>query len=322
MQELPTPHNNFFHFALSDKRNARSLIRTQLPGELVQRLRLPTLQLESGSFIDPDLREKFSDLLYSVEMDPSDEDDLDEALIYVLFEHKSHIDPFTPLQLLSYVVRIWEKRVRDGLSLCPVIPLVIYHGETRWSAARSVQELVPYSVEMAEFQAGLGFKLLDLSQLADSGIDGEPLLQSTLQLLKYSRSQQLLERLVDILAVVVREMPERELANWVDAIGSYVVSANDNLDQVQYKQTLASVLPTKYVVGSIADQLLTQGREEGREAGLEEGLEVGGLIGQIRLSEQLLDLPLSPPEELRASGRQSMQDYLTKLQQQLRDRLS
>jgi predicted transposase YdaD len=68
MEQLPTPHNNFFHFALSHLPNARSLIETQLSEAALAELDLETLQVETGSFIDADLTEKFSDLLMSVQL--------------------------------------------------------------------------------------------------------------------------------------------------------------------------------------------------------------------------------------------------------------
>ena len=63
MEQLPTPHNNFFHFALAHLPNARSLIKTQLSQAALAELQLDTLALQAGSFIDSDLRETFSDLL-------------------------------------------------------------------------------------------------------------------------------------------------------------------------------------------------------------------------------------------------------------------
>ena len=78
-------------------------------------MNLDTLQLETGSFVDADLREKFSDLLFSVELKSIPADAVSkQALVYFLFEHKSQSDPLTVLQMLSYMVRIWEKRVRDS----------------------------------------------------------------------------------------------------------------------------------------------------------------------------------------------------------------
>jgi len=59
MDQLPTPHNNFFHFALSHLPSARSLIESQLDAKALRELRLDTLRVETGSFVDPDLREKY-----------------------------------------------------------------------------------------------------------------------------------------------------------------------------------------------------------------------------------------------------------------------
>jgi predicted transposase/invertase (TIGR01784 family) len=120
------------------------LIETQVSAAALAELDLDTLQLEDGSFVDPELREKFSDLLRSVRLaGKRPTENGDQALVYFLFEHKSQSDPLTVLQLLSYIVRIWEKRQREGLPLCPIVPLVVYHGETGWTAARSVAELDP-----------------------------------------------------------------------------------------------------------------------------------------------------------------------------------
>jgi hypothetical protein len=68
---------------------------------------------------------------------------------------------------------------------------VVYHGESGWSAARRLGELIRSPEGLAEYQVEFVFRLLDLSQLSDSEITGNLVLQSTLRLLKYSRGQQL-----------------------------------------------------------------------------------------------------------------------------------
>ena len=169
MEQLPTPHNNFFHFALSHLPNARSLIEMQLSKAALAELDLGTLQVETGSFIDADLTEKFSDLLMSVQLSRAptallQESVVDSALVYFLFEHKSQSDRLTVFQLVTYIVRRWEKRLRDGLALCPIIPLVVYHGERGWTAARSLRELLGCPFALAEYQVDFRLPLLDLNQ--------------------------------------------------------------------------------------------------------------------------------------------------------------
>lgn len=317
MEQLPTPHNNFFQFALSHLPNARSLIETQLSSAALAELNLDTLQLESGSFIDTDLREKFSDLLLSVRLadtivDTTAKNAEERALVYFLFEHKSQSDPLTVFQLLTYIVRIWEKRLRDGLPLCPIVPLVVYHGESGWTAARSISELVRSPKGLTDYQVNFQFPLMDLSQLSDEDISGGPILQSTLRLLKYSRSRFLVGKLGDILELIARSLPAGRLSDWIHAIGVYVMSVNNNIDSQQYKQTLKSVFPTQFEPGSLADRLLIQGREEGREE--------GKLGGKIQMLQELLGDAVTSDEDLLTRDRDTLTAELAALQSRLRRR--
>ena len=321
MDPLPTPHNNFFQFSLSHPPHARSLIESQLSQAALSTLNLDTLQLEQGSFVDADLRDKHSDLLFSANLTKSDSAGVDRsALVYLLFEHKSHSDPLTTLQLLSYLVRIWEQRVRDGQPLCPILPLVVYHGESGWSAARSITDLIGCPDELLEYQVNFHMNLLDLSELPDEAIPGERILRSTLQLLKYSRSRDLAEKLRAILGWIREAEPDDVLSDWIQAIGIYVISVNKTMDNQQYKQTLESILPTQFEVGSLADRLLTRGRAEGREEGLQEGMERGNLTGKIQvLSEMLGDPPVSVAE-LQKCNQAELEVMLKELQDRLHRR--
>lgn len=319
MEQLPTPHNNFFHFALSHLPNARSLIETQLSQAALAALDLDTLQLEPGSFVDEDLREKFSDLLLSVQLaDSVQESPRDRALVYFLFEHKSQSDPLTVFQLATYIVRIWEQRLRDGLPLCPIVPLVVYHGERGWTAAKSLSELIPSPSGLADYQISFRMPLLDLSQLSDEEIEGEPVLRSTLRLLKYSRSKYLVEKLGEILQFIVQSLPQRSVPQWIQAVGVYVMTVNREIGAEEYKQTLKSILPTQFEPGSLADRLLVQGREEGRE----EGLQRGELRGKIHLLQEMLGEPLAPNEELDGQPLSELAEVISQLQGRLRGRKS
>ncbi len=196
---LPTPHNNLFIFALSHIPAARSLIETRFPASVVEQLDLDSISIESGSFVEPSLAEKFSDVLLSIKLRNVEEYSSQRVLAYFLFEHKSEPDPLTVLQLLSYVIRIWEREIREGRRLSPILPLVIYHGERPWNAPTSIGELIECPESMREYLVKFTFPLFDLTQTADSSIVGDPFLQSTLQLLKYGRTDQLSGRLGSIL---------------------------------------------------------------------------------------------------------------------------
>lgn len=61
-----TPHDLVFKTFLSRMETARDFIAIHLPPALLRLCDLQTLQLESGSFIEEDLRPYFSDMLYSL----------------------------------------------------------------------------------------------------------------------------------------------------------------------------------------------------------------------------------------------------------------
>ncbi len=319
--KLPSAHDKFFHFALSHLPVARGLIEMRLPLEVQLAIDLDTLGIESGSYIDADLREKHSDLPLSarlaesvepVEADVQIRRNRNEVLVYVLFEHKSESDPLTVLQLLSYIVRIWERRVRDGLPLCTIIPIVVYHGASRWSAAQRLEDLVLVPESMKDFQVRFGFQLLDLSQLPDDQIIGDPLLQSTLCLLKYSRSTRLASELRHILELVAASTEATLQAFWIRAIGVYVMAVNKNIDSKEMEYIVSDVFPTLIEPGSLAHRLLIQGREE--------GLEAGWLACKIQTLQELLGDRQSTNEELRALNVEQLKGIVAELQTRVRKR--
>src|SRR5690606_36080684 len=118
-----------------------------LPSEFVQYLKLESLQQADTSFIDANLKRRFADRLFSVEL--SDEWVLRkelssrEVFLLILVDHKSSPDKNAVVQLLGYIVRIWEHRIENQLPLVPVIPWVIYNGVRPWTVAKSLHDLMP-----------------------------------------------------------------------------------------------------------------------------------------------------------------------------------
>jgi predicted transposase YdaD len=87
MAEQPSnPHDAFARHILGRTVNAASELRAVLPEHIVQRANWNTLRLLPGSYVSPQLRSRYSDLPFSVELDG------DDAIIYVLTEHQSSSD--------------------------------------------------------------------------------------------------------------------------------------------------------------------------------------------------------------------------------------
>ena len=66
------PHDATFRQFLTQPDIARDFMELHLPPELRVRCDLSTLKLESGSFVEDDLRQYFSDVLYSLKTTAGD----------------------------------------------------------------------------------------------------------------------------------------------------------------------------------------------------------------------------------------------------------
>lgn len=95
--EIHHPHDLMVRAVLSDLAEAASLLQTYLPDEVQQGLNWATLKLAEGSFVDEDLRESESDLLYEVERLSGE----DSIWLYLLLEHQSTPDRWMRFRLLS-----------------------------------------------------------------------------------------------------------------------------------------------------------------------------------------------------------------------------
>jgi hypothetical protein len=126
--------------------------------------------------------------------------------VYLLFEHKSYSDPDTLFQLLRYMVRIWEhhrrkshvgaqrgqrekgpSRETDPYRLPPIIPVVLFHGETPWRGPRSFAEMVGGGAELTPYIPNFAPVIFDLTTRSDAQISGDRLTQLVLLLFKHLR---------------------------------------------------------------------------------------------------------------------------------------
>jgi predicted transposase YdaD len=301
--KLPTPHNNFFHYALSHVEAARDLIQTHLSPSLVQLLDLNSLKLQKDSFVDEDLRQSFSDLLYSVQLAGANGEPI-EGQVYLLFEHKSRSDPMTCFQLLRYIVRIWEQRLRSGLSLCPVFPLVIYHGQEYWLAPRSLDELIGGPRAAFEYGVRMSYPVLDIARVPDESLARDPFLQSVLGLLKYSRRRDFEERLELLLQCLLKTGTIEIRPEHVEAIFVYISSASPLIPMEKLTMTIEKLFHTQVEPGSIADRFIKLGRQEGE-------------IHLIQTLQEISGLPISDPAMLQDRSLEQLQAITGELRQQI-----
>jgi predicted transposase YdaD len=149
-KSVPNPHDTFVRHTLGRVPAAVEFLRNYLPPDIVVQLDLTRVTLEETSYVDEQLREHFSDLLYRVGLRAGG-----EAFVFILLEHKSAPDTRVAIQLLRYLAQTWD-RMPEPLPL--IIPVVIYHGEQPWNVGRRLRDLfgaLARNPLWAQFFAGL-----------------------------------------------------------------------------------------------------------------------------------------------------------------------
>ena len=167
-------HDSLFRLAFSRPAQAADHFRRHLPQQVVEAVRWETLELQPGSFVDPELKNLHSDILYRVRL--QGEGDL---LLYVLLEHQSRVDYLMPFRVLQYLVRIWDRWLSDDSSrrrLPYIVPMVLYHGQRSWTAPIGFASLFEESLRdaLSAHIPAFTYDLQDLSRIPDERLAGEP----------------------------------------------------------------------------------------------------------------------------------------------------
>jgi predicted transposase/invertase (TIGR01784 family) len=241
-----------------------------------------TLRRRPGSFVNEELSEQHTDLLFAARLGQK------EAYLYLLFEHQSTADPWMLLRLLEYMARIWREhlaRHEEAPKLPVIVPVVLHHSETGWTCATSFEEL------------------MDLDGEARSAaLPYVPRFQLVLDDVSHATGDELRARAVTALGKLVlacfrhaRDMRTllRNLSAWVATMAEvrrtpyglrafalvlrYMYHAARDLDPGEIRALVkgATTPEIEEEMLSLADKLMEQGRQEGLQKGLQKGLQEG-----------------------------------------------
>jgi predicted transposase/invertase (TIGR01784 family) len=217
------------------------------------------------------------------------------AFVYFLFEHKSFADIWTSLQLLGYIVRFWEREVRQkAKTLSPIIPLVIYHGKDKWKGSQQLSDLYAGPEELKLYLPHFTYPVYDFSHLSDEEIRGETELQINLLILRHIFDGRLAEKLPEIFALYrVLENQEKALQSLATVLRYLTVTA-ERVTPEQMRQALEPVLRYEgdELMSTLAQQWLEQGRQEGLQQGIQQGMQQTMHQNILELLDVRLQIPV------------------------------
>jgi predicted transposase/invertase (TIGR01784 family) len=163
--ELSNSHDKFFKEVFSNKEEAVDLLKGSLPGELAGNIDFSSLKPVNTSYINEALKETFSDLVYDCLYKGKT-----EIKIAILIEHKSFVPEYPHLQLLQYMLNIWEANLKQRKRLIPVIPMIFYAGKKRWIKRDFKEYFKGTDKELELFLPVFHYLLTDLTKYSDDEI--------------------------------------------------------------------------------------------------------------------------------------------------------
>jgi len=189
---------NFFKEIESEKENAIDLIEATFPDDVLSELIPDSLTIDTNSYVDKNLKEYYSDLVYNCKCRNNA-----EIKISLLFEHKSYKPENEYLQLLRYIINIWSFQEKNKQKLTLIIPVIFYHGEENWKYRPITNFFKDYNENLYRFLPGFDYIITDICQFDDNKIRNElvkrDINKALFMLFKYIHNETLLvEKLYEI----------------------------------------------------------------------------------------------------------------------------
>ena len=134
-------HDHSYKNLFSYPRMVEDLLRGFVQEEWVQHLDFSTLERVGSSYVTEDLREREDDTIWRLRWGE------EWLYIYLLLEFQSTIDRFMAVRVMVYLGLLYQdliktKQLTQTGRLPPVLPVVLYNGKPRWTAAEEIAELI------------------------------------------------------------------------------------------------------------------------------------------------------------------------------------
>lgn len=279
MMTIQNPHDKFFKETFSNVDVSKDFFLNYLPPPIVNLIDLESIELQKDSFISKDLREYFSDLLFHLQLNEN------EGYLYVLLEHKSYPSKMVAVQLLRYLVEIWEAKLNKehAPKLPIVIPVVIFHSEREWGASKSLGEMLQGFDQLPEniqqYVPNFEYILIDVSNYRDEEIKGIAQLKVILTIYRdlTTKSEKNLRKALKRSLYYLQQLEDQETAiQYLETLIHYIFHLDRQLTKKDFHDIIEYVEGTYFerseMVMSLAELFRDEGRQQGKLEGKTEAL--------------------------------------------------
>ena len=281
MSQTPPTNDPVYKRLYTFREMVADLLRSLFPADLIAAVDLRSLHRLPAEYVGDDFRQRRGDAVWRARVRGPGAGWLH---VLVLLEFQSTGDREMALRVLEYTAMLYREllRAREGTGrsgpLPAVLPVVLYNGESRWSAARDVSGLVEaVGPGLAPYQPRQRYAVLD-ERHAEAD-DLGPLTRAV-ALLEQSRSAADLARVAGRLAEWLggpgRSELRRAFTDWLWTLWRRLERRSEEPGAPPEELTLEEIKMTlEERVSRWPEPYIRQGIEQGMQRGVAEGVQRG-----------------------------------------------
>ena len=297
-------HDSSYKFLFSNPEFVRDLIMGFIPDDWLHSLDYETLEKVPGSYITDDFKQREDDIVWRVMVGG------EWVYLYLLIEFQSSVDKYMALRMMVYVGLLYQDLIKRGEVLVdgrlpPILPIVLYNGTKRWTAATDIADLIPAVPGLvAEFKPSLKYLLIDESAYSSSELSSLRNLVAAVFRFEQAQSPASIEDIINLLIEWLADRPDlkRMFALWIRATLMRKQNYSILLPQIDDLQEIKVMLADRleeWAHGYIAEgkqqglhegkqQGLHEGKQQGLQEGKQQGLQEGKQQGEMLALQRLL----------------------------------
>ncbi len=143
-----TEHDSIYHRLFAHPEMVAELLRDFLDSAILAELELSGMKRLNTKLTSGSGHRRRGDMVWEI---PSHSGN--SVFVLLILEFQSEVDKWMALRLdvysgLLYQQRVDERKLKAADGLPPILPIVLYNGETRWHAATSLRDLIRLPVDL------------------------------------------------------------------------------------------------------------------------------------------------------------------------------
>ncbi|WP_425361265.1 Rpn family recombination-promoting nuclease/putative transposase [Candidatus Tisiphia endosymbiont of Ceraclea dissimilis] len=293
MTSYKPKHDKIFRKSMENPIVAQEFLATHLPKDVLALIDSTSLKLEKDSFIESDLSETISDVLFSVKFNDQD------GYIFLLLEHQSTVDKMMAFRLFKYMINICDLYLTTNpkaKSLPLIYPLILYNGKKKYNAPLNIWNLFSHPDLARGFWIN-DCQLINVHDIPDEELKKKIWSGILLFFLKYIHERQLLKRWQEISHLLPRLSEITIGYDHIRNLLQYTLIFIEQSDKIELEKILKNSL-TKEKGEELMPSIAQVWKEEGIQIGVQDGIR----IGEAKLIKMMINNSSSIDEVARITG--------------------